>query len=321
MALFRFLGNLLLAIILIALCGLVIGTAYGAIHLKACELQGLDYGATAGRWLWIENQPIYYRTWGPEDGRPLVLVHGYQVEGGETWVALGEMLAKSNVRVIAVDLRGFGHSARVATRDYSVRQQALLLGAALNQMGVQNATLVAHGWGAAVALQLASEQPQFVRDVALIAPEIERNRPNLWRQAVRLPYLGHALIWAEQSGGPLWKAQQRQSFADPSALSEEYWQRIEGPTRIVGTADALLAMAASPRDDDLPAILSTLPTPALILAGEAGVACPPEEAEALAGQLRQAKVQIIAKAGDFAHIEQRAAVSQAILQWALYDAR
>lgn len=321
MGLLRSLGNLALAIVLIALCGLVMGAAYGAIHLKARELQGLDYGATDGRWLWIENQPIYYRSWGPNEGRPLVLVHGYQVEGSETWTALGEILARSNTRVIAVDLRGFGHSARVATHDYSVRQQALLLGTVLNQLGFQNATLVAHGWGAAVALQLANEQPQFVRDIVLIAPQIEWRRPGLWYQAVRLPYLGHALIWAEQSGGPVWKALQRRAFADPSGISEEYWQRIETPTRIVGTADALLAMAGSPRDDDLPAILSTLSTPALILVGEAGASCTPEDAEALAGQMQQARVQIIAKAGDFAHIEQRAAVSQAILQWAYYDAR
>jgi pimeloyl-ACP methyl ester carboxylesterase len=321
MPLLRFIGNLLLAIILVGLSCLVIGTAYGAINLKARELQGLDYGAADGRWIWIEGQPIYYRTWGPEDGRPMVLVHGYQVEGGETWAALGEMLSRANVRVIAVDLRGFGHSARDATRTYSVRQQAILLGTALNQMGIRGATLVTHGWGAAVAMQLASEQPQFVRQLVLIAPEIERERPALWRQALHVPYVGHALIWAEQSGGPLWRALQRRGFADPSLLSDDYWRRIEQPTRIVGTADALLAMATSPRDDDLPAILPTLKAPVLILVGEEGAACPQEQAEALAQQLPQAEVRVIARAGDFAHIEQRAAVSQAIVQWALYGER
>lgn len=321
MPLLRFLGNLLLALLLITLCILVMGTAYGVINTQARELRSLDEGAQGGQWVWIDEQPIYYRAWGPEDGRPVVLVHGYQVEGSETWSSLAEMLARMGLRVVAIDLKGFGHSVRDAARVYSVRQQANLLGAVLNQMGLQGATVVTHGWGAAVALQLVGEQPQFARQMVLIAPEIERQRPLVWHKALQAPYLGRALIWAEQSGGPVWRLLHTQGLADPTSLPKDYWQRIEQPTRIIGTVNALLAMATSPRDDDLPEALASIKVPVTILVGDKGKRCPYEQAEQLAGALPQAQVKVIAKSGDFAHIEQRAAVGQVIVQVALYGER
>ena len=48
----------------------------------------------------------------------------------------------------------------------------------------------------------------------------------------------------------------RYSFYDGAALTSEYLREIRQPTRIVGTLDAFVAMALSPKDDDLPEALS-----------------------------------------------------------------
>ncbi|MBC7316495.1 MAG: alpha/beta fold hydrolase, partial [Chloroflexi bacterium] len=212
MSLLRFLGNLILAIVVIALSILILGSAYGATMVRVQEQKGLDEGATGGGWLWLEGQPIYYRTWGPSEGRAIVLVHGYQVEGSETWVPLAENLARAGLRVVAVDLKGFGRSSREAPYE-GLQGQVEVLGAALNQMGLYENTLVAHGQGAAVVAQLAAEQPQFVRQVVLIAPEAPLFLPRWKEILLKTPYLGRALIWAKEDGGPLWKAQHRRAFA------------------------------------------------------------------------------------------------------------
>ena len=112
MAVLRFLGNLLLALVLILLIALVLFSAYGIIASRVWETFGLDYAVNDGEWLWIDGQPIYYRVSGNEKGGWLVMVHGFQVEGSETWASNAQILSKWGLHVVEVDLRGFGHSVR-----------------------------------------------------------------------------------------------------------------------------------------------------------------------------------------------------------------
>ncbi len=313
MPLLRFLGNLILAILIIALAAAILGTAYGATMVRVQEHRGLDEGATAGGWLWLEGQPIYYRTWGPQEGRAVVLVHGYQVEGSETWVPLAEALAKAGLRVVAVDLKGFGRSSREAPYE-GLQGQANILGAALNQMGLYRNLIVAHGWGAAVVAQLAAEQPQFVRQVVLIAPEAPTPLPRWKEMLLKAPYVGHALIWAEEDGGPLWKARHRRAFADPTLIPQDYWKRLAMPTQIAGTAEALRAMSLAPQGETVPLAFRV---PTLILVGERDRTFTEGEAQALAQTMPQATVRVIPQGGKALHVEQRASVSRLIAQWAL----
>lgn len=308
----RFLGNLCLALALIALSVLILGTAYGAMAVRVQEREGLDVDAQRGGWLWVEGQPIYYRTWGPQAGRAIVLVHGYQVEGSETWVPLAEALARTGLRVVAIDLKGFGRSSREAPYE-GLQGQAYTLGAALNQMGLYENTLVAHGWGAAVVAQLAADQPQFVRHIVLISPKAPAPLPRWKVLLLKMPYVGDALIWAEEDGGPLWRMRQRQAFADPTLIPRDYWKRITTPVRIVGTAEALRAMALVPQNE---IVSLTFSVPTLILVGERDRTWPEERAQALAQEIPQAEVRILSKVGCYAHIEAYAQVSRYIAQWA-----
>lgn len=309
----RFLGNLILAIVLVALFILIVGAAYGVVIVHTQEREGLDVNAQGGGWLWIEGQPIYYRTWGPSEGRAIVLVHGRQVEGSETWSPLAEALARAGFRVVAVDLKGFGRSSREAPYE-GLQGQAHILGAALNQMGLYGNTLVAHGWGAAVVAQLAAEQPQFVRSAIFISPEAPVPLPRWKEFLLRTSYLGQALVWAEADGGPLWRVRQRRAFADPTLIPRDYWRRITTPMRIVGTAEALRAMALAPQGNPTP---FTLRVPVLILIGEREGTLSEECAQTLAQEMPHAEVRILPKAGRFAHIEAYAQVSRLIAQWAL----
>ncbi len=57
---------------------------------------------------------LAYRVTGPDDGRPLVLIHGYFSTAHENWVRYGTAarLAAVGYRVVMPDLRGHGQSAR-----------------------------------------------------------------------------------------------------------------------------------------------------------------------------------------------------------------
>ncbi len=313
----RFLGNLLLALVLIVLITLILFGAYGVISSRVWELFGLDYAVDGGEWLWIDEQPIYYRVSGNEKGDWLVLVHGFQVEGSETWAANVQPLTKWGMHVVEVDLRGYGHSVRdTSPQVYDTKEQANLLARVLNQLRVQGATVVGRDRGAAVALALANEQPQFVKQLVLIAPMIDGEIDVAWRSVANVPYLGRAAAWMMDAGGPLWTVEQKRGFYDTQTIPDDYLERIQKPTHIVGTTDALLAMVACCSESDLSEAISDVDVPVLILLGEEDARVPVTEGRRLEKTLSNAKLVIIPEAGHYVHIEQKAQVNRLIYEFA-----
>jgi len=325
MTVLRFLGNVILAIILILLIILIFFAAYALVVSRVWENVSLEQDVEGGAWIWIDGQPIYYQTWGAEQGPTVVLVHGFSIEGSQTWTANAQALAKVGLRVIAVDLKGFGHSARDTSATYSLREQANILAQVLNQLKVRQATLVGHGWGSAVALQMASEQPQLVGRLVLIAPLVYRDITPLWQYVVRVPrigpYLKRAAVWATDGGGPIWTLMRRRGFYRPFNVSSAYFREMVKPSHILGTTDALLAMAASPKDSDLPQAISNIQVPALILIGSNDLDVPRADAERLAKQLPDAELVVIPEAGHYVHVEQSAAVNKQIAEFCLRGIR
>lgn len=321
MSVFRLVVNLIVAALVLTLVVLVLFTGYGVVVSRRWEHNGLADGVAEGNWVWIDEHPFYVKTWGPDDGSPVVLVHDLDVVGLQAWRPNAAILGKWGLRVIAVDLKGFGHSVRDRSSTYSIRDQAILLAKVLNPMQVRNATVVGHGRGSAVALQLVLEQPQFVGRLVLVSPSLGADDAQLWRRAANIPGLGRALTWLMASGGPIWRANQRGRMIDSSALSAQDWQIWLRPTHVVGTVDALLAMARSDEDSDLPGALSTVEVPTLILWGEQDQEISLEAIQRLVDELPDAKLATIPNAGYHLQMDAGRDVNRRIADFVLGDTR
>jgi pimeloyl-ACP methyl ester carboxylesterase len=105
---------------------------------------------------------------GPDDGRPVVLLHGFP-DSGRLWSKQVRALSRAGYRVIVPDQRGYGQSDKPAEVDaYNIVLLAADVAAVLDQSGVAKAAIVGHDWGAAVAWAAASFAPERVeRLVAL----------------------------------------------------------------------------------------------------------------------------------------------------------
>ena len=324
MTLIRVLVNIVLAMIVSAAIVVLLLAGYGVVMSSTWENEGLDYGATVeegepqNEWLWVEGEPISYRVWGSgaQGSAPaswVVLVHGLQAEGSETWAPVARLLARRGAQVLTVDLRGMGRTVRDGDLSlFTAPGQANLLAVVLNELQIRDATVVGQGWGSAVALQMAYEQPLFVDQLVLVAPVLDRPWQPWQARIAAVPYLGKAAVWLTHTGGPLWAIEQRRVFSDPGVASSDYMRRIQRATRVVGTAAAWQAIIASPPDSDLPEALASIPISTLVLVGERDGRLSPDKVQDLLKALPAAQLKSLSDAGHYVHIEQATVVARYI---------
>lgn len=103
---------------------------------------------------------------GPEDGTPVVMVHGFP----ESWYSWRHQLAAlgdAGHRAMAIDVRGYGRSsAPAAIEDYAMTALVGDVIAVIDDLGAADAVVVGHDWGAPIAWNTALLRPDRVRGVA-----------------------------------------------------------------------------------------------------------------------------------------------------------
>ena len=98
---------------------------------------------------------LAYYEMGPTTGMPILLVHGWP-ELAVSWSHQMPVLAQAGYRAIAVDLRGFGHSAAPqGIEHYSIAQLTSDLEALMDYLGLSKAILLGHDWGGIIVWHAA----------------------------------------------------------------------------------------------------------------------------------------------------------------------
>lgn len=122
--------------------------------------------ASPDRFFLSENASLRYRDLGR--GEPIVLLHGY-ARSLEGWTGFADSLAAAH-RVIALDVRGFGRSAKSADpAHYAASLLAGDVARLLDHLGLRRAHVVGHSMGAVVAAQVAARHPDRVATATLVA--------------------------------------------------------------------------------------------------------------------------------------------------------
>jgi pimeloyl-ACP methyl ester carboxylesterase len=124
---------------------------------------------------WKLNRTIRYRdetvVWDKFGaGTPVVLLHGFP-GNSFTWRNVIQVLAKEHT-VYVYDLAGFGQSDKRPGQDVSARFQAYLLCWLLDQWNLDHPSIVAHDFGASVALSAAFFDARKFNRVVLLDPAI-----------------------------------------------------------------------------------------------------------------------------------------------------
>jgi pimeloyl-ACP methyl ester carboxylesterase len=106
---------------------------------------------------------------GPEDGRPVLLLHGFP-ESAEQWEHQLAALAAEGYRAVAVDQRGYSPGVRPTEVDaYEPEQLIGDVVAVADALGWPRFDLVGHDWGAAVAWMTAAAHPERLRTLSAVS--------------------------------------------------------------------------------------------------------------------------------------------------------
>jgi len=259
----------------------------------------------------------------------LVLVHGF---GGSTfgWRAVMSPIAARGWHVIALDLPGFGLSAKSWSADYGHEAQARYVLAAMDQLGVERAVIVGHSMGGNVAAWIAALAPARVAGLALIDAAIVR--PAAASQAsgtspaaalLSLPplrRLGRIAVrsaFNEATFGTLL----RSAFAVQSAASSATIAGYAASARLPDWDLALLGIIRDAGKNALPRPLSEIvanggtPIRAFILWGASDSWVPPAAGEVLHAQLPDAMYVVLPGIGHVPFEEDPAAFIAALEDW------
>lgn len=106
---------------------------------------------------------------GPEDGRPVLLLHGFP-EASLQWSEQLATLAEAQCRAVAPDQRGYSPGARPGrVEDYRLEELVGDVVAFADHLGWSRFDLVGHDWGAVVAWSAAAALPERVRTLTALS--------------------------------------------------------------------------------------------------------------------------------------------------------
>jgi pimeloyl-ACP methyl ester carboxylesterase len=140
-----------------------------------------------GEYATVNGVRLHYVTGG--DGDPVVLLPGWP----RTWWEFHKVMPAlaADRRVIAVDIRGMGESAKPAG-GYDKKTMAADIAALLEHLGHERADVVGSDIGAMVAFSLAANHPDLVRTLTLI--DVPHPEESLYELTL-LPTPGQFHLW------------------------------------------------------------------------------------------------------------------------------
>jgi pimeloyl-ACP methyl ester carboxylesterase len=113
---------------------------------------------------------LHYELHGPQNGNPIVLVHGFASDYRLNWVGTRwqETLTTSGFHVIGLDCRGHGHSDKPHDEAaYAVEVMTGDVVRLLDHLGVASSAYLGYSMGARIGLEVVMERPDRITRAVL----------------------------------------------------------------------------------------------------------------------------------------------------------
>lgn len=264
-----------------------------------------------GRWalppsefMEVDGQLVHWRDEGPRhDPHPIVFLHGVAASL-HVWDAWAQDLSPRH-RVIRLDLPGFGLTGPFtdahlngAAADYSAESLARFTWRVLNELKVEQATIVGHDLGGEVAWRLALNAPSKVQRLVLMGatgwPDLpERPVPGL--MMARWPVVG--ALGEGLMPRALVEHSLAATYAQPERITPAQVDRYHELLLREGNRAALRQFLAQPADHSAVTRLKAVTRPTLLIWGQQDRQVPPAVGERFAQAMPHARLLLLPNVG------------------------
>ncbi len=210
--------KLLLALVAIVAIGFSVFWFARPADISFDEVRDTVPNSEYSRFAEIDGVRVHYQEKGT--GTPLILLHGF-TSSTYSWKDVFDPLSKT-FRVIAVDLKGFGFSAK-PDGDYSRHAQASLVVHLLDSLKIERAWLCGNSMGGEVALNVAVKSPERLAGLILIdSSGVAVTGGNSFTPRYLLvPFLGRILTAFAMTSDKLVREGLEKSFYDDSKITAD----------------------------------------------------------------------------------------------------
>lgn len=253
-----------------------------------------------------DGSELQVECYGPVDGPPLILTHGWGMNSTE-WYYLKQRLS-DHFRVIVWDLPGLGLSTRPENNDYSLENLASDLEAVLGVAGNRPAILLGHSIGGMITLTFCRLFPEMLRTrvAGLVLVHTTYTNPvrtvkgaklytalerpllvPLLHLTIWLSPLVWLMNWLSYLNGTAHLSTKQSGFA-----GTETWDQIAFATSFQPLASpAVLARGMlGMLEYDATATLRTINIPTLVVPGDRDPVCLPEASERMHQEVKPAQL-------------------------------
>jgi pimeloyl-ACP methyl ester carboxylesterase len=199
-----------------------------------------------GKFILVDGVSVFIQELGPEDGRPVILVHGTG-SWSEIWRETMIALAENGYRAIAIDIPPFGFSEKLeGSQQFTTEKQGKRINAVLEELNIDSGVLVGHSVGGRPTLEaLLINQERIDRlvlvDVALgfsndsLRHTFSQNDPGfLLKFLSQLKPIRNA-IFRTFGTNPIFTKSQLEAFVyNKSAIKSSHIEMLQKPLSIKG---------------------------------------------------------------------------------------
>ncbi len=286
-------------------------SAYAYWPMQA-EVPARQLANTEDRFVEVDGLELRYRSWGVAGpGKPdLVLIHGF-ANSLQSWRELAPLLAGC-CHVVALDLPGYGLSAKPVEHDYHNGPQADVVVAAAHALGLRRAIYVGHSLGGAIALQAVVKDRDAAGLILMNPGILSTGVPRIVQLPVPpLPRLSARMFADRQFRENFLK----KSYVNESLITPAVMDDVMLAARSEGYATGMTSLMQQYAEGEEIALAPQVRVPTLIVWGDQDRNKPLSEADQLQALLPGSALVRFANAGHYVHEEVPQPVATAMIDW------
>ena len=264
----------------------------------------------------VDGIRVHYQEAGDRHAPAMVLIHGF-ASSTLVWSNVFLKLAEAGYRVIALDMLGYGYSAKPRNGEYTIAGQAKLLARLLDQLGIPRAIFVGSSYGGAVAATCALDYPDRVEKLILVGA-VNNNRP-LEFTLMRLfgaPVFGDVVSPLLIGSRRLLRRRMKRVYDQHSWVLDE--KRVDArhlPLRAAGTQRAIIRTVRRWDAERISRDAHLITQPTLLLWGENDLEIPLADGERLHAEIPGSRLIVLLNCGHLPHEEYPEAFTNVVIDF------